>query len=237
MSVQNMPAPHGDASKRCGQCQWFVQGFEGKTCQVLRNVSTDTRACIEFQPFKQSPFSIIEKDKFLIEMRKTMLVWTEESLKDYDRKVRSFKITSKEAQLKDPMAYVDEAKLAELGCVFQTCQAYSEALLELRYNIMDKSEELQTYAKEVQAYLFSQYKEHVGGLKNDSERAAFYRAAAPELFRALDKMEALKKKAELAHENLKSTHFALGRKQDAILELWKAKIASLSSDSRSRTSG
>lgn len=232
----NMPSPNGDARLKCGGCRWFVTGFEGKTCQVTRQVLVDTRACVEFQPYKKSAFENIEKDKYITEMRKTMLVWTEQTIKQYDRDIRAFKLISTRTQLKDPMSYISEDKLAELGHLFEECQAAQERLLELRFNINDKCDELSSYTKDVQAYLFSQYQDYVQVLKNESERTAFYRAAAPELFRAQDKMEGLKTKVELTHEGLKSTHWALRGKLDAVLELWKARVASMSMG-RERTSG
>ena len=233
----NMPPNHGDASKKCGSCQWFCLGFEGKTCQQLRQVVETTRACIEYQPFRQSPFSIIEKDKFLVEMRKTILIWTQTTITQYDREIKQFKITSKDTQLKDPMAYVEEGRLAELSCKFETCNTYQERLLDMRFSIMDKCEELEQYAKDVQAYLFNQYKEYVTNLKNEGERGAFYRAAAPELFKALDKMQTLKEKAEMAQDQLKNAHFALSRKQEAVLELWRARVNSVAAHNRTTFSG
>jgi hypothetical protein len=183
--------------------------------------------------FRKSPFAVIEKDKFLIEMRKTMMVWTKDTIDKYDKEIRGYKILSKETQLKDPMAYIEEDKLAELAMKFEVCQAMSERLLDIRYNIMDKCDELQSFAKDVQAYLLNQYRDHVQSLKNESERGAFFRASAPELFRALDKMQLLQGKVELAQDNLKSTHFALSRKQDAVLELWKSRISSAATKVRS----
>lgn len=223
----NMPAPNGDARFKCGTCKWFSVGFKGKTCQQTRLVIGDTRACIEYQPHKSSPFTQIEKDKYLVEMRKTMLVWTEQTIKQYDQDIRSYKLLSKKTPHKDAMSYVDEAELAALGQMFEECQASQERLLELRFNINDKCQELQSFSKDVQAYLFSQYQETVQVLKNESERGAFFRAAAPELFMAVDKMEGLKTKIELVHESLKNTHWALRGKLDAVLELWKARVSSL----------
>jgi flagellar biosynthesis chaperone FliJ len=233
----NMPTQNGDARLKCGGCRWFVTGFEGKTCQITRQVVADTRACVEFQPYKPSPFANIEKDKYVLEMRKTMLVWTEQTIKQYDRDIRAFKIVSNKAPLKDAMSYVEDEKLAELGQMFEECQAAQERLLDLRFNINDKCQELQSFAKDVQAYLFSAYQDYVQVLKNESERAAFYRAAAPELFRAVDKMENLKTKIELTHETLKNAHWALRGKLDAVLELWKARVASMNMGRESRTSG
>jgi hypothetical protein len=223
----NMPALNGDARLKCGGCRWFTVGFKGQTCQKTRLVAEDTRACIEYQPHKASPFAMIEKDKFVAEMRKTMLVWTEETIKKYDLDIRSYKMLSKKTPLSDPMAYVAEDKLAELGCMFDECQAAQERLLDLRYNISDKCVELKSFSEEVQAYLFSQYQDFVQVLKNENERKAFYRAAAPELYRALDKMNNLSSKIELAHECLKSAHWALKGKLEAVNELWKARQAYL----------
>lgn len=155
-----------------------------------------------------------------------MLVWTEDTIKKYDRDIRAYKMLSKKTPHADPMVYVEERALAELGQMFEECQAAQERLLDLRFNINDKCQELQSFSKEVQAYLFSQYQETVQVLKNESERGAFFRAAAPELFMAVDKMEGLKTKIELTHESLKNTHWALRGKLDAVLELWKAKVAS-----------
>lgn len=226
ITTVNMPAQHGDAKLKCGQCRWFVQGFNGRTCQVTRKVVPETRACIEFQPYKQSPFEAFQKDKFLIEMRKTLLVWTEETVKKYSNEIKTYRLLKEEKVLKDPMSYVEEAKLAELGQRFETVQIYAERLLDLRYEIMDKKNELNSFSKEVQAYLFTEYRDLVQSLKNDSERGSFYRHVCPELYRAVDHMDTLHDKAELAYQALKDCHFALTRKQEAVLELWKSRIAS-----------
>lgn len=231
----NMPQANGDPRLKCGGCRWFVQGFQGKTCVHTRQVNSETRACIEFQPYKPSTFTAIEKDKFLIEMRKTMLVWTEDTIKNYDKDIRSYKIVVNDVTLKDPMDYVDEAKLAELSQKFHLTQIFLERLLELRFNIMDKCTELQSFTKEVQAYLFSEYRDHVQALKNESERNAFYRAAAPELFRAVDKMDNLQAKVDAAYQNLKDAHYNLKQKQDGVLAVWEARIHSQMN--RNRTSG
>jgi len=223
----NMPGPHGDPRFKCGGCQWFVQGFDGKTCQVTRLVQADTRACLEFQPFKQSPFVGIERDKFLVEMRRTMTVWTEVTIKKFEQEIKNSKIVSKKKRLEDPMAYVEEEKIAELGAQFEECQATLERILDIKFEIMDKCVELDSFAKDVKAYLFTQYRDHVQALSNESERGSFHRAAAPELFRALDKMDNLKKKAELAYDNLRSAHFALKEKQTAMMAIYQARIMSL----------
>lgn len=230
----NMPATNGDARLKCGGCRWFIHGFEGKTCQQTRLVKDDTRACIEFQPQKASPFTQFEKDKYLIEMRKTMLVWTQDTIKKYDADIRGYRLLSKKTPLSDPMAYVSDEKLAELGTMFDECQASQERLLDLRFNINDKLIELEGFAEEVQSYMFSQYQDFVQVLKNETERKAFYRSAAPELYRALDKMKGLKNKIEMTHEALKSAHWALRGKLDAVTEIWKARVSSLS---MSRSSG
>jgi hypothetical protein len=233
---QNMPAANGDARLKCGGCRWFQVGFKDVTCQQTRLVNADTRACIEFQPYKTSPFGQIEKDKFMIEMRKTMLVWTEQTIKQYDQDIRSYKLVTKKKVLADPMSYISEERLAELGHMFEECQAMQERLLDLRFNINDKCVELKSFTDDVQAYLFSQYQDFVQVLKNETERKAFYRAAAPELFRAVDKMESLKSKVEMTHESLKNTHWALRGKLDAVLELWKARVANANMG-RERSSG
>ena len=222
-----MPQANGDARLKCGGCRWFQVGYKGQTCQKTRLVVEDTRACSEYQPYKASPFAMIEKDKFVIEMRKTLLVWTEVTIKKYDTDIRAFKMLSNKKPLSDPMAYIAEEKLAELGCMFDECQSAQERLLDLRYDIADKLQELKSFSEEVQAYLFSQYQDFIQVLKNDTERKAFYRASAPELYKALDKMTLLNSKIELAHECLKSAHWALKGKLEAVNELWKARQSSL----------
>lgn len=231
----NMPQAHGDARLKCGQCRWFLAGYEGKNCQLVRLVASDTRACIEFQQNKQTPFQVIERDKFLIEMRKTMLVWTDQTIKKFNQEIKTYKLQSKKTPLSDAMAYVAEDKMAELGVMFDECQALQERLLDMRLDVRDKTSELRSFADEVQSYLFANYQDVVQGLKNEGERKAFYRVAAPELYAAVDKMENLKDKVEITHEVIKNMHWNLRGKLDAVSEIWKAQVASVTN--RNRTSG
>lgn len=233
MSQINMPANHGDHRLKCGTCKWFVQGVGGKTCQQTRLAEIDTRACIEYQPYRASAFDQIDKDKFVVEMRKTLLVWTEQTIKKYAAEIKSYRLMKDDVSLSDPMSYIEDGKLAELGHRFEICQTYLDRLLDLRYEVIDKNSELQSLAKDIQAYLITNYKEYFQSLKNDTERSAFFRACTPELSHALEAMDGLQNKSEMCYQNLKDTHFNLARKQDAILKLWDAKVNSVATRTRS----
>jgi hypothetical protein len=233
----NMPQPHGDARLKCGQCRWFVQMVSGKTCRDSRQVLPDTRACVEHQAFRPSPFDFVKNDKFILDVRSKLLVWTEQSIKKVDQEIKTYRVLRNVESLKDPMAYIEEGKLAELGQRLETIQVYSERLLDIRFDLKDKRTELQSIAKDVQAYLFAEYRDAVQSLKNDSERATFFRHATPELSQALDKIENLYDKAETAYQILKDSHYAMSKKIEAVLEIYKARIHSVSAHNRSVSIG
>jgi len=242
MSTQapiNMPPAHGDLKLQCGGCKWFVQGYGGSTCQQVRHVVATTRACIEFQRYQKSSFEEIERDKFIVELRKTVRVFTESGLKTMADEIKQYRLYAKTlSDKKDPMSFLAEEEVAKLAHNFEICQSYFDRLYDTRELVLDKYLELQSLAKDVQAYLFTNYRDLFQGLKNDTERNALFRAAAPDLVKAIEKMENLKDKVDFIYDNLRNTHFAMSRKQEGVLEVLKARVQAASSTNRSsRTSG
>lgn len=228
-----MPLAHQDASLKCSFCKWFHIGYEGKTCRITREVTQDTRACIEFQHFKTSPYDVLIKDKFLREMERSIQVFSEEYLKELGKELMSYKMSTggKVTSLGD---LASEEKLMELAHKFEVCQAYTDRVVEIKCQLNDKSVELQSFAKDAQSYIFSHYTEQVRGLKNETERNMFFRNATPNLFKAIETLDSLQTKANTIHTNLKDTHFSLCQTQDACKEIWKSKIQSLDAGQRSR---
>jgi hypothetical protein len=228
----NMPAPHGDTRLKCVGCRWFHQGYNGVTCRQTRQVDSDTRACIEFQAYRESPLDVIYRDKFIRGLEATAKVLTDAALKQLTNELKVYHLFDHKKL--EPISYLTEEALGGLAHRFEICQAYMDRVSDLRSDLEEKRDEIQGLMKDSQAYLFTQYSEHVRSLKNDTERGAFYRTALPALTKALDKIETLLKRAELAHVNLKDTHYSMCRTQDAALKIWDLKVQNLVSSQRSK---
>ena len=228
----NMPATHQDRNLKCIHCKWFHIGFEGKTCRVTRQVEGETQACIEFQHFRASPYDVLTKDKFLREMERNIQIFSDEYLETISQELGQYKL-SKGTKL-DFGQMASEEKLIELAQKFETCQAYTDRVIEIKNQLNQKGMELQRYMKDAQGYIFSHFTEQARGLKNEAERGMFYRNAMPSLFHAIEKLDTVVQKAQTIHQNLKDQHFSMCQTQDACTEVWKARVQSLVSGQRSQ---
>jgi hypothetical protein len=228
----NMPAFHANSDYKCGLCKWFHIGFEGKTCQKTRKVMADTRACIEFQLYKNSPLEPLARDKFLREMEKTLTVYSKEKLDTYLEELASYRLfKTPDIEYRD---LATEENLLMLAYSFQQCQAYTDRVLEIKQDLEVKRGELNGFLQDAQAYLFSQYAEQVRGLKNETERGMFFRYAMPAVFRATEKLDAVLNRAEGVMNNLKQSHFSLCQMQDGAKEVYKSRLQSLVSGTRAK---
>lgn len=227
----NMPPPHGDPKLKCGSCKWFKVGFEGKTCKVTRMVEMSTGACVEFQKAYAPIFDILAQDKYLSEMLLSIKVFKQEFILKMEAELKSYRLFPVKTQ--DPLDYACEENMKYITHKFETCIAYMERVYDIQITIGDKMTELQTLAKDTQAYLFDQYNEHMRSCKNDSERGAFFRVAVPELFKTIDKMENLVDKGKSTYALLLSAHYALCRMQEGSHKLSDLRLTSMSSNKRS----
>jgi hypothetical protein len=117
--------------------------------------------------------------------------------------------------------------------------SYTDRVVGIEDELSEKYNELNALMKEVQGYIFSNYRELIQSLKNDSERGAFYKAVLPVLINALDGIESAQKRAAAIHQNLKDTHFSLCQIQENALKVWDYRLQVLSGQLRShgKTSG
>ena len=231
----NMPSPHGDKSLKCQKCQWFHKGFDGKTCRQKREVLADTQACVEFKPFQGTPYDILAQDKFLLDLQMSLKVFTDVKLKAYNDELTSYRMSS--GGKADKMELATEEGMMNLAHKFEVCQAYTDRVVEIKASLYEKDAEIQSFAKDAQAYLFANYTEQTRGLKNEVERQAFYRNSLPWLYKALEKLDITIKKADLIHSNLKDCHFSMSQTQNGAIEVWKSKVQSLVSGQRSKGVG
>lgn len=228
----NMPAPHPTKGLQCGKCKWFYVGYRGKTCQLSREVKTDTPACVEFLPFKTNSFSLVEGDKYIREIEATAKVFSESFIAQIQKELDDYHLF--DVGSLSPTSYLDESGMAGLSHKFEVCQAYLDRVLHIRNTLMEKQIDLQGLMKDVQAYCLAYFTEQVRALKNDTERGAFYRHAVPALNQALDRLEGLVNKADRTYTNLKDTHFNLARCQDSALAIWNSRVQQLDATKRSR---
>jgi hypothetical protein len=235
MSIEapiNMPASHANPEYKCGLCQWFHVGFEGKTCQKTRKVQSDTRACIEFQQYKNTHYGMLSKDKFLKDMTATLTVYSKEKLdKDLAELAQYRLFKTPDIEFRD---LATEENMILLAHSFEVCQAYTDRVLEIKQELSLKRAELDGFINDSQAYIFSQYSEMVRTLKNETERNLFFRFALPAVFRASEKLDTVLNRAEGTLNNLKQTHFSLCQMQDGAKEVYKARIQSLVAGTRSK---
>jgi hypothetical protein len=232
MAPINMPPPHADVRLTCDGCRWFRTGFKGQNCRKTRQVETTTHACMEFIPYRPGVFDSIQSDKYVRDLEKTLEVFTDQFLKSVSKEVDQYVVVG--TAPRDPESYLTDEQMAGLAHRFQVCQSYLDRVLDLRNTLSEKRGEMQSLAKDAQAYLFGAYTETIRGLKNDIERMAFYRHATPALYGAIDKLETVLEKLDRAYQNLKDTHFNLARTQDAALAVWNARIQTIDSQRRSR---
>jgi len=228
----NMPAAHQDLRLKCDGCRWFRTGFKGQNCRKTRQVEVTTQACIEFIPYRPGVFDSIQSDKYVRDLEKTLEVFTEEYLKKVSKEADQYMLVREPS--KDPQSYMTDEQMAGLAHQFQLCQGYLDRVLDARNTLHEKMAEMQSLSKDAQAYLFGSYVETIRGLKNDSERLAFYRHATPALYGAIDRLESVLEKFERVYQNLKDTHFNMARTQDAALAVWESKIQQMDSTKRSR---
>jgi hypothetical protein len=230
----NMPANHADIRLKCKDCKWMYQGFGGKTCQVTRQVEPETRACIEFQIYRPSPYSLVEQDKWVKEMEKSIQTFSEEYLEKQEAELDTYKMY-KDFNPKEPRSYMSEETMLLLSHRFEVNQNLMERIIEIKSEMKKKFAQLLSLQKDTNAYLFTQYTEQLRALKNESERSNFYRNATPRLSRCLDEIEHVIDKANEFYLLFKDTHFSMKQTQDGALEIWKSRIQSIDSSNRSKT--
>jgi hypothetical protein len=219
----NMPLAHEDKRLKCIQCKWYHIGFEGKTCQQVRQVVADTPACIEFVAYKPTVFEVIHKDKFLRELEKSAQTFTDDFLKQQRKELDQYtKIYDKDKVVgADPMEKLSDENMMAQTQKFDVCATYMERVLEIKHQLLEKSTLLQSLLKDAQAYLLTSYPDQIHQLKNDTERQSFNRMALPYLCKAVDKLESVITKTGNVYDNLKNVHFALKESQAGSLEVWK----------------
>ena len=222
----NMPALLGGTSK-CGQCKWFRYPIRGKTCRESREVELDQPACIEFQLAQQRPYEALERDRFLQDMEKSMEVYTKEYLSQISREVKEYHLF--DHTKRDPRSYMSEAAMLELANRFETCQAYTDRVVELKSELRDQKGTILGLLKDSQGYLFAHYTDVMRSLKNDTERGMFQRAILPKISTALDRLDQVLDKLDLVHTNLKDTHFSMRETSLAAQVIWNTKGQSMSS--------
>lgn len=225
----NMPPLIGGAS-RCGQCKWYGFPIKGKTCRETREVEINTPACVEFQVAKTRPFEPIERDKYVQDIERNIEVFTKDYLKQFAEELKTYHLF--DHKKKDARSYMSEEEMLGLAARFETCQAYTDRVVEIKNEIREQYGKLQGLLKDCQGYLFSHHTDVVRSLKNDKERDVFYRAVLPRLCQAIDRLEAVLDKADLAHVNLKDTHFSMCKTQDAAIEIWKTRVQGLDAHRR-----
>ncbi len=232
MQKEAMPAQHVNAQFHCGQCRWFVTGYNGVTCEHKRGVARETRACIEFDPYRPGPFDKILHDKYLRGLQQDVKVYTEEYLLKLGAELKQYRIHKDTSPAY--REYGTEVEVLELAQRIETCQAYMDRVLDMQLQMQEKQDELEAMVKKAQSYIFSNYSEQIRNLKNDGERGAFYHATAPFLFEAVDKTESLLKRIEIVQGNLKTSHFSLREVQNAVKLVWESRISTNATRSSTR---
>jgi len=76
-TFEPIPQTHPEAEAknlRCPSCYWYAIGFDGRNCQNVRNVSSNTYACIEYlhPSDMQDPFMSIVQDKYIQGIRSVL---------------------------------------------------------------------------------------------------------------------------------------------------------------------
>lgn len=228
--MSRMPAPHPDKKLLCGQCRWYFVGHEGQTCIKLRGVQQMTPACIEWEPFKPSPFHKIVTDKYLVGLQNTVQILPPEDVARIEAELKGYKISAgPKISMND---FGNEADLLAIVNKFERNQAYTERLVEMKEDLMDRLNKLNRLMKDAQAYILSNYREQVQSFKNEGERGAFYLAALPHLFKAIDTVDDLVKKIDRLLQNHKDTHFSLCQIQDGVKRIWDFRIQAMATGQR-----
>ena len=229
----NLPAPHQDKRLKCDTCKWMYLGFEGKTCRQLREVELTTSACIEYQPYRPTPFTIVEQDKWIRGMEISIQTFKKEFLDEKEREIETYRMYE-DFDDKDPRSYMSDETMLYLCHRFEVCQTYMERIMEMKNELGRKKGELAILYKEASAYLFVQYSEQLRTLKNESERSNFYRNAMPRLSRIIDEIDIVIEQATALQTNLKDTYFSMRQTQEGAMEIWKARVQSLDTSKRSK---
>ena len=229
----NMPAPHSDKRLKCETCKWMYAGFEGRTCRQLRQVELATPACIEYQKYQATPFSLVEQDKWIREMEMSIQKFTEDFLANKEKEIETYRMYE-DFDAKDPRSYMSEETMLHLCHRFEVCQAYMERVVDLKNELGRTKAQLTTLLKDSSAYLFTQYTEQLRSLKNESERSNFYRNAMPSLSKAIDQIDSVLEQATLVQVNLKDTYFSMRQTQEGAMEIWKSRVQGLDIAKRSQ---
>lgn len=223
MATEKMPALHQNNSYKCGMCRWLYVGYEGVTCQQKRDVGIQSQACIEFEPYKPSPFDKVVRDKLLVELQSRAAVIKAETLKPMLDELKTYKVSAK-AKFGDFSQYTDEADLLDIVNRLEKCQSFMDRVVDIRLDMQEKLNTLLLLMKEAQSYIFATYPEQVRNLKNDSERGAFYQGVLPDIFRSIDLIQGVVSKAESLEANLKNTHFSLKEMLAGVQSVWNYRL-------------
>lgn len=233
--MEQMPPPNLQQNLVCGQCRWFYIGHNQRTCQKTRGVQQATRACIEFDPYKPSPYEKIIRDKYLVGLQQNIPDVPEHYIDQITKEIKKYRITA--SPKVDYCEFVEEKDMLRLVHSFEKCQAYMDRLVELRLELIEKQTTLQKLVKDAQSYLLMTYPEQIRGMKNESERGAFFHGVMPGLMGTVDKVQTLLNKVEILQSNLKDAHFSLRETQAGAKAVWDYRAMTLSTTNRSRGIG
>jgi hypothetical protein len=214
-----MPKPHPEAEAKqliCGSCQWFTAGFGGKNCQITRQVSINTTACVEYQKPLADPFQALASDKVIQEIR---------------GRLREPKFTI------DHVAILDELKSYIVGEQLGTNQfgtrqdiegicdhlrrvvTYRARISTIYTSLLDIRHDYEELVGYAHSWLYTKY-QVVRDLKNEMSREAVFSRLFPESVRILRDLNKSTTVAKYLDEKLESAERTLGRILSSSEKLW-----------------
>lgn len=221
MPFEIMPPPHPKAAAdklSCGSCQWFASGFETGGCASKRGVSSGTLACVEFQKPFDDPFSVIETDKFIGDIRK---------------KLQGSQFILDASLVDELKAYAVQDSLLQNGLgTMQDIEGISKTLrnvIALRSrvsaiytNLIDIKYEFEAIESAAYSWVYSKYST-LRALKNEMQRKAIFDKALPEIAKIQKHLKKMVDIAKYVDDKLNSNEFTLRAILASSERLWLSK--------------
>lgn len=213
------PKDHPEAKNKglkCGRCQFFRIGFKGQNCSVERNVDVDDIACYEYSPVLQDPYSNIANDRYVIQLRRTLL--GERFSFDEPKLVEELKSHIFNS------GYVNQkmgthADLGTLDNALRSIAVSRNRVSHIYTMLLDLKYDLEEINKHANMWIFSKYEE-IRNLKNEAARKNAFMRILPESIDIANKLEKLVDISKYVDDKLTTNEFTVKAILNSSERLW-----------------
>lgn len=222
MPNENYPKVHPNAKSGtlvCGRCQWFASGFNGATCQKIRDVQIDTPACVEFKEYLEDQFHEVMDDKYIHGVRESLrgnrFKLNEQAILE---ELRTYNLDHNLMQF----TYGSTQDLESVGVAMRKIVAYRARVSSIYTSLIDMQHDLDEIMSQASLWLYSKYP-MIRDLKNETQRKAAFDRLVPEQIFISKSISKLMATSKYVDEKLDSNERALGRILSSAEKLWFSK--------------